>query len=102
MSSSTSKVTSKIAERSHVFVFALRINAATFLLEVAQCIAVALLLSLNVSLNLKTQLGRSVSIKPSCEDSLSGNPRMTAFTAGPRTATQGDSFSSPEPRDDAS
>ena len=36
-----------------------------------------------------------VPIKPPCEDSLPGNPRMTAFTAGPRTATRGDSFCSP-------
>jgi hypothetical protein len=84
-----------------VIVAAHRINAATFLLEVAQCIAVASPHSPNVVLNLKTQLGRYVPIKPSCEGSLSGNPRMTAFTAGPRTATRRDSFSSPSPRDDA-
>ena len=101
VSSSTSRSGGGIVGFGHVFVAKARIKAATFLLEVAQCIAVASLPSLNVVLNLKTQLGRCVPIQPSCEDSRSGNPRMTAFTAGPRTATQGDSFSSPRSRDDA-
>lgn len=101
VSSSTSKAGGEIVGFGHVIVPEARIEAATFLVEVAQSIVVAALLSLDVHPNLKTQLGRCVPIKPSCEDSLSGNPRMTAFTAGPRTATQGDSFSSPRPRDDA-